>query len=116
MIRDRDRIYGAVVTRRLRAIGIRDKPTAPASPWQNGVAERLIGSIRRDCLDHIIDLGEAHLRRILKSYARYYNETRTHLALDKDAPRSRTVKRAGRILCRPVLGGLHHEYGASGQA
>jgi transposase InsO family protein len=110
MIRDRDRIYGSVVTRRLRAIGIRDKPTAPASPWQNGFAERLIGSIRRDCLDHIIVLGEAHLRRILKSYARYYNETRTHLALDKDAPRSRTVKRAGRILCRPVLGGLHHEY------
>jgi transposase InsO family protein len=110
MIRDRDRIYGAVVTRRLRAMGIRDKPVAPASPWQNGFAERLIGSIRRECLDHIIVLGEAHLRRILKSYARYYNETRTHLALDKDAPLSRTVKRAGRILCRPVLGGLHHEY------
>jgi transposase InsO family protein len=110
MIRDRDRIYGAVVTRRLRAMGIRDKPIAPASPWQNGFAERLIGSIRRECLDHIIVLGEAHLRRILKSYARYYNETRTHLALDKDAPLSRTVKRAGRILCRPILGGLHHEY------
>ena len=110
MIRDRDRIYGAVVRRRLRAMGIRDKPIAPASPWQNGFAERLIGSIRRECLDHIIVLGEAHLRRILKSYARYYNETRTHLALDKDAPQSRTVKRAGRILCRPVLGGLHHEY------
>src|SRR5438876_8773015 len=110
MIRDRDRIYSAVVTRRLRAMGIRDKPTAPASPWQNSFAERLIGSIRRECLDHIIVLGEAHLRRILKSYARYYNETRTHLALDKDAPLSRTVKRAGRILCRPVLGGLHHEY------
>src|SRR6476646_10358064 len=62
-------------------MGIRDKPIAPASPWQNGVAERLIGSIRRECLDHIIVLGEAHLRRILKSYARYYNETRTHLAL-----------------------------------
>jgi transposase InsO family protein len=110
LIRDRDRIYGAVVTRRLRSMGIRDKPTATASPWQNGFAERLIGSIRRECLDHIIVLGEAHLRRILKSYARYYNETRTHLALDKDAPLSRTVKRAGRILCRPVLGGLHHEY------
>jgi transposase InsO family protein len=110
MIRDRDCIYGAVVTRRLRAMGIRDKPIAPASPWQNGFAERLIGSIRRECLDHIIVLGEAHLRRILKSYARYYNETRTHLVLDKDAPLSRTVKRAGRILCRPVLGGLHHEY------
>ena len=110
MIRDRDRIYSAVVRRRLRAMGIRDKPIAPASPWQNGFAERLIGSIRRECLDHIIVLGEAHLRRLLKSYARYYNETRTHLALDKDAPLSRTVKRAGRILCRPVLGGLHHEY------
>ena len=110
MIRDRDRIYGAVVTRRLRAMGIRDKPIAPASPWQNGFAERLIGSIRRECLDYIIVLGEAHLRRILKSYALYYNETRTHLALDKDAPLSRTVKRAGRILYRPVVGGLHHEY------
>jgi transposase InsO family protein len=105
MIRDRDRIYGAVVTRRLRAMGIRDKPIAPASPWQNGFAERLIGSVRRECLDHIIVLGEAHLRRILKSYARYYNETRTHLALDKDAPLSRTVKRAGRILCRPTRHG-----------
>ncbi len=73
MIRDRDRIYGAVVTRRLRAMGIRDKPIALASPWQNGFAERLIGSVRRECLDHIIVLGEAHLRRILKSYARYYN-------------------------------------------
>jgi transposase InsO family protein len=110
MIRDPDRIYGAVVTRRLRAMGIRDKPIAPASSWQNGFAERLIGSVRRECLDHIIVLGEAHLRRILKSYARYYSETRTHLALDKDAPLSRTVKRAGRILCRPVLAGLHHEY------
>jgi transposase InsO family protein len=110
MIRDRDRIYGTVVTRRLRAMGIRDRPIAPASPWQNGFAERLIGSIRRECLDHIIVLGEAHMRRILKSYARYYNETRTHLALEKDAPLSRTVKRAGRILCRPILGGLHHEY------
>ena len=69
MIRDRDPIYGAVLTRRLRAMGIRDKPTAPASPWQNGVAERLIGSVRRKCLDHIIVLGEAHLRRTLRSYA-----------------------------------------------
>jgi transposase InsO family protein len=76
-------------------MGIRDKPIAPASPWQNGFAERLIGLIRRECLDHIIVLGEAHLRRLLKSYARYYNETRTHLALDKDAPLSRTVKRQG---------------------
>ena len=77
LIRDRDRIYGAVVTRRLRAMGIRDKPTAPASPWQNGFAERLIGSIRRECLDHIVVFGEAHLRRILRSYACYYNDVRT---------------------------------------
>jgi transposase InsO family protein len=110
IIRDRDCIYGAAVTRRLRAMGMRDKPIAPASPWQNGFVERLIGSIRRECVDHIIVLGETHLRRVLKSYARYYNETRTHLALEKDAPLSRTVKRAGRILCRPALGGLHHEY------
>ena len=110
VIRDRDRIYGAVVTSRLRALGIRDKPTAPASPWQNGFAERLIGSIRRDCLDHVIVLGEAHLRRILKSYARYYNETRTHLALGKDAPVSRPVQRTGVISSCAILGGLHHHY------
>jgi transposase InsO family protein len=73
MIRDRDRIYGVAVTRRLRAMGIRDKPAAPASPWQNGFAERLIGSIRRECLDHIIVVGEVHLRQILQSYGRYYN-------------------------------------------
>ena len=110
MIRDRDRIYGAVVTRRPRAMGIRDKPIAPASPWQNGFVERLIGSIRRECVDHIIVLGEAHPRRILKSYARYYNETRTHLALDKDAPVSRPVQRPGVVRSLALLGGLHHHY------
>jgi transposase InsO family protein len=110
MIRDRDRIYGAVVTRRLRAMGIRDKPTAPASPWQNGFAERLIGSIRRECLDHVIVLGEAHLRRILKSYARYYNGVRTHRSLNKDAPVSRPVQRSGFISSHAILGGLHHHY------
>jgi transposase InsO family protein len=110
MIRDRDRIYGAVVTRRLRAMGIRDKPIAPSSPWQNGFAERLIGSIRRECVDHIIVLGEAHLRRILKSYARYYNGVRPHRSLNKDAPVSRSVQRAGVIRSRAILGGLHHLY------
>src|SRR3954464_14890471 len=109
-IRDRDRIYGTIVTRRLRAMGIRDKPIAPAAPWQNGFVERLIGSIRRECVDHIIVLGEAHLRRILKSYARYYNETRTHLALDKDAPVSRPVQRTGVVQSLAILGGLHHHY------
>ena len=108
MIRDRDRIYGAVVTRRLRAMGIRDKPIAPASPWQNGFAERLIGSIRRECLDHVIVLGEAHLRRILKSYAAYYNCVRTHRSLHKDAPASRHVQRSGIIT--QTLGGLHYQY------
>src|SRR6201998_3398665 len=93
LIRDRDQIYGAIVTRRLRAMGIRDKPTAPASPWQNGFAERLIGSIRRECLDHIIVFGEAHLRRILKCYADYYNNFRTHRSLNKDAPVCRPVPR-----------------------
>jgi transposase InsO family protein len=110
MIRDRDRIYGAVVTRRLRAMGIRDKPIAPASPWQNGFAERLIGSIRRECLDHVIVLGKAHLRRILKSYARYYNGVRTHRSLNKDAPDSRPVQRSGLISSHAILGGLHHHY------
>jgi transposase InsO family protein len=111
MIRDRDRIYGAVVTRRLRAMGIRDKPIARASPWQNGFAERLIGSIRRESVDHMIVLGEAHLRRILKSYAHYYNGLRTHRSLNKDAPVSRSVQRTGVIRSRAILGGLHHHYG-----
>ena len=110
MIRDRDRIYGTVVTRRLRAMGIRDKPIAPASPWQNGFAERLIGSIRRECLDHIIVFGEAHLRRILKSYADCYNSVRTHRSLHKDAPISRPIHRTGIIRSQPILGGLHHHY------
>jgi Integrase core domain len=111
MIRDRDRIYGAVVTRRLRAMGIRDKPIVPASPWQNGFAERLIGSIRRECLDHAIICGEAHLRRVLKSYADYYNRFRTHRSLNKDAPVSRSVQRTGVIRSGAILGGLHHHYG-----
>ena len=110
LIRDRDRIYGAVVTRRLRAMGIRDNPTAPASPWQNGFAERLIGSIRRECVDHIVVLGETHLRRILRTYARYYNDIRTHWSLNKDAPVSRPVQRTGDIKSHALLGGLHHHY------
>jgi transposase InsO family protein len=110
LISDRDRIFGAVVTRRLRAMGIRDKPTAPASPWQNGFAERLVGSIRRECLDHIIVFGEAHLCRILRSYACYYNDIRTHRSLDKDAPVSRPVQRTGIISSHAILGGLHHHY------
>jgi transposase InsO family protein len=110
LIRDRDAIYGVAVTRRLRAMGIRDKPISPGSPWQNGFAERLIGSIRRECVDHIVVLGEAHLRRTLQSYARYYNESRVHRALNKDAPFHRVIERLGAITSTPVLGGLHHQY------
>ena len=109
-MRDRDRIYGACVTRRLRAMGIRDKPVAPASPWQNGFAERLIGSIRRECVDHFVVLGEAQLRRILQGYAPYYNDVRTHRSLGKDAPVSRPVQRSGLIKSYAILGGLHHQY------
>ena len=110
VIRDRDCIYGTVVTRRLRAMGIRDKPIAAASPWQNGFAERLIGSIRRECVDHFVVWGETHLRRILRTYARYYNDIRTHLSLDKDAPAFRRIQRTGIINSHSVLGGLHHHY------
>ena len=110
LIRDRDRIYGAAVTRRLRAMGIRDKPIAPGSPWQNAYAERLIGTIRRECVDHIVALGERHLRRFLESYASYYNTARTHRSLDKDAPVPRPVQRIGRIVSDTLVGGLHHQY------
>ena len=110
LIRDRDASYGQAVTKRLAAMGIRDHPTAPKSPWQNGHAERLIGSIRRECLDHVVVLGEAHLRRILAGYASYYNGLRTHLSLGKDAPTHRLVQRLGRLVATPILGGLHHQY------
>ena len=104
LIRDRDRIYGTAVTRRLRAMGIRDKPTAPASPWQNAYAERLIGTVRRECVDHFIVLGEVHPRRILRAYAVYYNDIRTHRSLDKDAPASRPVQRIGIINSHALRG------------
>ena len=110
LIRDRDAAYGHVVRQRLQTMGIRDRPTAPRSPWQNAYAERLIGSIRRECLDHVIVFGEAHLRRILKAYAGYYNGMRTHLSLGKDAPFPRSIERNGRITSTPILGGLHHRY------
>jgi transposase InsO family protein len=109
-IRDQDRVYGEAFTRRVRAMGIRDRPTAPRSPWQNGYAERSIGSIRRECLDHVIVFGEQHLRRVLRSYQQYYNGTRTHLSLAKDAPLPRAIQTVGSILPLPVLGGLHHHY------
>jgi transposase InsO family protein len=110
LIRDRDTCYGSIFVRRVRSLGIRDHPTSRRSPWQNGYAERLIGSIRRECLDHIVVTGEQHLRHILMSYMEYYNAVRTHLSLGKDAPICRDIQRAGRIEVRPVLGGLHHQY------
>jgi len=108
LIRDRDASYGQAVTKRLTAMGIRDHPTAARSPWQNGHAERLIGSIRRECLDHIVVFGEAHLRRILAANASYYNELRMHLPLGKDAPANRPIQRLGRLDARRIRGGLHH--------
>jgi transposase InsO family protein len=110
LVRDNDRAYGHVFTSRVRAMGIRDRPITPRSPWQNGIAERLIGTLRHECLDHIVVFGEAHLRKILSAYAAYYNQARTHLALQKDAPIQRAVQRFGRISGIPVLAGLHHQY------
>jgi len=108
IIRDRDGAYGDVLVRRLRAMGIWDRRIEPRSPWQNGHTERLIGSIRRDCLDHVVVFGEQHLRHLLRSYQRYYNDARTHLSLNKDAPALRAVQAVGRIVANPHLGGLHH--------
>jgi transposase InsO family protein len=110
LLRDNDGAYGHVFTRRVSAMGIRDRPISPGSPWQNGCAERLIGSVRRECLDRVLIFGEAHLRQILTTYASYYNETRTHLSLDKDAPLPRAVQRCGTIVATPILSGLHHQY------
>jgi transposase InsO family protein len=110
LIRDRDSVYGEAFTRPIRATGIRDRPTAPRSPWQNGYAERLIGSIRRECLDYVIIYGERHLRHVLRSYAPHYNEPRTHLSLAKDAPLRRVIQTVGSILPLPIIGGLHHHY------
>jgi transposase InsO family protein len=111
LVRDNDRAYGHVFRRRVMAMGIRDRPISPASPWQNGHMERLIGTLRRECLDRMLILGEAHLRRILTLYVSYYNDSRTHLSLHKDTPRGRTIQRYGNITATPVLSGLHHRYG-----
>ena len=110
LVRDNDRAYGQVFRSRVRAMGIRDRPISPRSPWQNPYVERLIGTVRRECLDRILVFGEVHLREILSSYAMYYNEVRTHLALGKDAPLGRAVQRSGAIVAIPILSGLHHHY------
>src|SRR5207247_10754694 len=97
LIRDRDTCYGGAFKRRLAAMGIRDHPIAPRSPWQNGHAERLIGSLRRECLDHVVVYGERHLRQLLLAYMAYYNFARTYLSLNHDAPVPRVIKAHARI-------------------
>ena len=110
LVRDNDRVFGHVFANRVTAMGIRDRPISPGSPWQNGIAERLIGTLRRECLDRMLIFGESHLRRVLASYMAYYNQARTHLALQKDAPLHRAVQRSGVIVAIPILAGLHHQY------
>ena len=110
LIRDNDRAFGVAFKARVRAMGIRDQPISFRSPWQNGYLERLIGSIRRECNDHLIVFSEEHLRRILAKYANYYNEVRVHTSLGKDAPFTRPIERFGEIVAYPILGGLHHRY------
>jgi len=112
LLRDRDQVYGERFRRRVKGLGISEVLTAPQSPWQNPFAERLIGSVRRDCLDHVVVLGERHLRRILIAYFAYYHRARTRLSLDKDAPDGRPIEppELGTIIAIPEVGGLHHRY------
>jgi putative transposase len=112
LLRDRDGIYGAAFRHRLKGMGIAEVVSAPRSPWQNPFVERLIGSIRRECLDRVVVLGERHLHRILASYFVYYHRSRTHLSLVKDAPHPRAVTPpdAGQVIESPEVGGLHHRY------
>ena len=112
LLRDRDSVYGAEFRRRVEGIGIAEVLTAPRSPWQNPFAERVIGTIRRELLDHVIVLNEGHLLRRLRSYLRYYHGSRTHLALEKDAPEPRAIElpERGRVVALPRVGGPHHRY------
>jgi transposase InsO family protein len=110
LLRDRDSIYGKEFRRRIDSLAMKEVITAPRSPWQNAFAERLIGSIRRECLDHVVVLNRRHLCRVLKSYFAYYHGSRTHLALAKDAPDKRAVMPRGEIIVIPEVGGLHHRY------
>jgi transposase InsO family protein len=109
LVRDNDAAYGHAFRKRIRTMGIRDRPIAPRSPWQNPYVERLIGTLRRECLDHVLTFGEHHLHRVLTLYSLYYNETRTHLGLAKDAPIQRAVQRSGSIVTMPILSGLHFQ-------
>lgn len=113
LLRDRDKIFGSSFVRRVEAMGIEEVITAPGSPWQNPYCERLIGSIRRECLDHVIALNERHLLRVLRGYASYYHASRTHRSLDNDCPDPRPVEppEMGAVVVCPQVGGLHHRYG-----
>jgi transposase InsO family protein len=112
MIRDRDGIYGESFRSRVEGMSIEEIRIAPRSPWQNCYVERVIGSIRRECLNHVIVFNDNHLRRLLKDYLRYYHESRTHLSLNKDAPESRKTQasKSDPIIQIPQVGGLHHRY------
>jgi len=112
LLRDRDALYGSVFSKRVAAMEVTEVVTAPSSPWQNTHVERVIGSIRRECLDHVVIFNERHLRRVLSSYVDYYQRTRTHLSLDKDCPDPRPIqpRRIGRVVAIPQVGGLHHRY------
>src|SRR5438094_3103068 len=112
LLRDRDAVYGHVFRQRVQGLGVGEVLTAPHSPWQNPFAERLIGSIRRECLNHVLVLGERHLRRTLARYFAYYHRARTHLSLDKDAPHGRSIEQPelGRVIPIREVGGLHHRY------
>jgi putative transposase len=112
LLRDRDGTYGEEFVRQVMRLGIREVLTTPRAPWQNPLVERLIGSIRRECLDHVLILNEAHLRRVLSGYITYYNTTRPHQALDNHCPRPREVEppALGRVVAIPQVFGLHHRY------
>jgi transposase InsO family protein len=113
LLRDRDASYGQTFRDRLRAMAIKEVVTAPRSPWQNAYVERIIGSIRRECLDHVIVFDERHLRRVLSAYFEYHHRSRTHLSLDKDCPEPRPIQppTTGTVVAFPQVGGLHHRYG-----
>jgi putative transposase len=110
LLRNRDRIYGQEFRDQVAAMNINEVLSAPRSPWRRAYVERVIGSIRRECLDHVIVFNEESLRRTLRSYFSYYHRSRLHLSLDKDSPDSRSVQSVGRVISFPEVGGLHHRY------
>ncbi|HRZ39022.1 MAG TPA: transposase, partial [Candidatus Paceibacterota bacterium] len=112
LLRDRDSIYGDVFVRRVECMGIEQKLIAPRCPWQNPYAERLIGSIRRECLDRVVVFSEQHLRELLEAYVEYYEHVRPHRSLEHDSPIPRAVEppEQGKVVELPLVGGLHHRY------